>query len=281
MMIGAMALSIGLGLGAGTLAWSLPATTGEAADSNSEGVTRNIAALAHAAEKTMRKTEVGHASPRHTPVVPAAPKADMAAISARTSSSGALCEKSHATDEGESAASPSVSSPKPASEPEANRPSEAQTTGGTSSQHAQENSEEAAAETEAGTEPTSEVLAPRTLVIAGSTVPYCDVRGGTTPSSGGGLWLGSDDVDDNSWGYFVGHNPGSFAPVHALREGSPVTVCDHAGNQRTYTVRERFSVDASATWRTIASRVTGCGESVVLQTCNDDGITNTIVVAVA
>lgn len=121
-------------------------------------------------------------------------------------------------------------------------------------------------------------IAPGTLVVGGTAIPYRDVRGGTTPSSGGGLWLGSDAVDDGSWGYFVGHNPGSFAPVRSLSSGDAVVVCDRSGAQRAYTVREVFQVEETATWKTIASRVTGYGESVVLQTCAGDGM-NVIVVA--
>lgn len=121
-------------------------------------------------------------------------------------------------------------------------------------------------------------LKPGTLVVDGTAIPYRDVRGGTTPSSGGGLWLGSDAVDDGSWGYFVGHNPGSFAPVRSLSSGDAVVVCDRSGGQRTYTVRDVFQVEETATWKTIASRVTGYGESVVLQTCAGGG-RNVIVVA--
>lgn len=121
-------------------------------------------------------------------------------------------------------------------------------------------------------------IAPGTLVVGGTAIPYRDVRGGTTPSSGGGLWLGSDAVDDGSWGYFVGHNPGSFAPVRSLSSGDAVVVCDRSGAQRAYTVREVFQVEETATWKTIASRVTGYGESVVLQTCAGDGM-NVIAVA--
>ena len=121
-------------------------------------------------------------------------------------------------------------------------------------------------------------LAPRTLVVAGVAIPYRDVRGGTTPAEGGGLWLGSDRTDDGSWGYFVGHNPGSFAPVASLENGDAVVLCDSAGNDRTYTVRSVFAVEATATWKAIASRVTGYGESVILQTCLD-GATNLIAVA--
>lgn len=125
----------------------------------------------------------------------------------------------------------------------------------------------------------SDRLAPRTLVVAGAAVPYRDVRGGTTPDAGAGLWLGSDSTSDDSWGYFVGHNPGSFAPVKELGIGSQVTVCDSGGATRAYTVRDVFTVEATATWKTIASRVTGYGESVILQTCTGDGATNTIAVA--
>lgn len=133
-------------------------------------------------------------------------------------------------------------------------------------------SDEAGSDTEAP-------RAPQTLVIDGAAIPYRDVRGGTTPDAGAGLWLGSDSTTDGSWGYFVGHNPGSFAPVRRLAAGSQVAVCDSTGAARTYTVRTVFAVDASATWKTIASRVTGYGESVILQTCTGDGTTNTIVVA--
>lgn len=121
-------------------------------------------------------------------------------------------------------------------------------------------------------------LAPGTLVVGGVAIPYCDVRGGTTPGSGGGLWLGSDAVDDGGWGYFVGHNPGSFAPVRSLSAGDSVVVCDWSGAQRAYSVRDVFRIEETATWKTIASRVTGYGESVVLQTCAGDGM-NVIVVA--
>ena len=63
----------------------------------------------------------------------------------------------------------------------------------------------------------------------------------------------------------------------ALERGA-VVVCDRSGGRRTYTVRDVFQVEETATWKTIASRVTGYGESVVLQTCAGDGM-NVIVVA--
>lgn len=122
-------------------------------------------------------------------------------------------------------------------------------------------------------------LEPGTIVAAGATIPYRDVRGGTTPDAGAGLWLGSDAVDDGSWGYFVGHNPGPFSPVRTLGPGDEVILCNNSGATRSYRVRTVFFVEATATWKTIADRVTGYGESVILQTCTGDGATNTIVVA--
>lgn len=128
-------------------------------------------------------------------------------------------------------------------------------------------------------DPAPPASSPRTLYIGGAAIPYRDVRGGTTPDAGAGLWLGSDDTADGSWGYFVGHNPGPFAPVKTLGCGSTITLCDTAGATRTYIVRDVFTIETTATWKTIAGRVTGYGESLVLQTCTGDGATNTIVVA--
>lgn len=127
--------------------------------------------------------------------------------------------------------------------------------------------------------PHTATLSPRTLLINGVAIPYVDVRGGTTPSRGAGLWLGHDAVDDGSWGYFVGHNPGSFAPVRSLEHDDDVTLCDGAGNTRTYRVRSILVVGTASTWKSIAPLITGYGESVILQTCSGDGATNRVVVA--
>lgn len=120
----------------------------------------------------------------------------------------------------------------------------------------------------------------RTLTIGDTTIPYRDVRGGTTPATGAGLWLGSDATADGSWGYFIGHNPGSFTPVRALKRGDAIMLVDSQGAARDYRVHTVFTVEITATWKAIAPRVTGFGESIVLQTCTGDGKTNTIVVAV-
>lgn len=130
-----------------------------------------------------------------------------------------------------------------------------------------------------GSGPSSAASTPGTLAIGGTVIPYRDVRGGTTPATGAGLWLGSDAVDDGSWGYFIGHNPGSFAPVRSLKIGDAVTLTDQSGKRRTYRVRSVLTVSAAATWKTVAPLVAGFGESVILQTCTGNGLTNTIVVA--
>jgi hypothetical protein len=59
-----------------------------------------------------------------------------------------------------------------------------------------------------------------------------------------------------------------------------VTLTDRTGKQRSYHVRSVLTVSAAATWKTVVPLVTGFGESILLQTCTGDGLTNTIVVAV-
>lgn len=181
--------------------------------------------------------------------------------------------RSQSSSEGDASAKEGEKAAPKASDPDTASSGELSTAGGSAA------SEGARPEGGTGSDSGSgATLAPGTLMVGGTVIPYRDVRGGTTPSSGGGLWLGSDAVDDGSWGYFVGHNPGSFAPVRSLSSGDAVTVCDRSGAQRTYSVKDAFQVEETATWKTIASRVTGYGESVVLQTCAGDGM-NVIVVA--
>ena len=307
MAVGALTLSVGLGLGAGTLAWAGTGGAGGGSDADVPpkawgaaavaGPLNGAAAKGHEARAALERGsytaamtqvregtqgESGKEGAQSTvsgddEAPDVSSKGETVAVSDTRAAkveggSSNHAEERHSTDypDGPPAAKADTSGtgdPAPS-------PSEG---GGRENNSAPDAAEADKAPAEGANEPAA--LAPCTLVIGGTAIPYRDVRGGTTPASGGGLWLGSDAVSDGSWGYFVGHNPGSFAPVQGLRTGSTVTVCDSAGAQRTYTVCDRFSVEASATWKTIASRVTGYGESVVLQTCNDDGATNTIVVA--
>lgn len=122
-------------------------------------------------------------------------------------------------------------------------------------------------------------LAPGTLNIAGTIVTYGgSYMSSSAPASGGGLWMGSDSTTDGTWGYFIGHNPGSFSCVMGLGVGSPVTVCDSNGNERTYYAVDTFTVPDTSYFEDISGRVTGYGESIILQTCCGDNANYRIVV---
>lgn len=123
-------------------------------------------------------------------------------------------------------------------------------------------------------------LPPRTISVAGSSMGYVDsYQSASAPSSGAGLWMGSDSTTDGSWAYFIGHNPGPFHGVMELGQGAAVTVCDGSGNARTYHVVDVFTVPDTTYWEDIQGRVTGHGESVILQTCVGDHASYRIVVA--
>lgn len=123
-------------------------------------------------------------------------------------------------------------------------------------------------------------LPPRTISVAGSSMGYVDsYQSASAPSSGAGLWMGSDSTTDGSWAYFIGHNPGPFHGVMGLGQGAAVTVCDGSGNARTYHVVDVFTVPDTTYWEDIQGRVTGHGESVILQTCVGDHASYRIVVA--
>lgn len=120
----------------------------------------------------------------------------------------------------------------------------------------------------------------RTINVDGDSMSYIDTYlASTAPSSGAGLWMGSDSTTDGSWGYFIGHNPGPFDHVMDLGSGNLITVTDANGNSRTYRVVDTFTVPDTTAWEDIESRVTQHGESVVLQTCCGDNANYRIVVA--
>lgn len=108
------------------------------------------------------------------------------------------------------------------------------------------------------------------LSIAGTMVSYIDCHNGPTPNTGAGIWMGSDSTTDGSYGYFIGHNPGSFSCVMNLGMGSSVTVWDSNGDQRTYNVVDIFEVARDSHWSDVSPRVTCYGEAVAMQTCNGD-----------
>lgn len=116
--------------------------------------------------------------------------------------------------------------------------------------------------------------------VDGDAMGYVDAYlAAAAPASGAGLWMGSDSTTDGSWGYFIGHNPGSFHHVMDLGIGSAITVTDRTGAARTYHVIDVFTVPDTTVWEQIRSRVTGYGESVILQTCCGDDANYRIVVA--
>lgn len=139
----------------------------------------------------------------------------------------------------------------------------------------------AASATQAQTQAaTASAARSHTISVDGVSMDYIDTyQASTAPSSGAGLWMGSDSTTDGSWGYFIGHNPGPFWHVMDLTAGDAITVTDSAGASRTYHVVDVFTVPDSTYWEEIQSRVTGYGESVVLQTCCGDNANYRIVVA--
>lgn len=123
-------------------------------------------------------------------------------------------------------------------------------------------------------------FATNALVIGGTEIPYvASFQTSTAPENTAGLWLGSDDVNDNSWGYFIGHNPGVFTPILDLKVGDTFAIKDFSGAAHTYTVVKEFDVNAGTTWKDIEADVTGYGESAILQTCINGGKQYHIIVA--
>ena len=111
-------------------------------------------------------------------------------------------------------------------------------------------------------------------------IPYVDsYLSSAAPDSTAGIWWGSDDTTDGSLGYFIGHNPGVFACVLDLTDASPVTVWDSGGNAFTYHVVDMFDVPNTATLEQLQARIGGYGESIVLQTCIQNGEFYRIIVA--
>lgn len=131
-------------------------------------------------------------------------------------------------------------------------------------------------------EPESEpdAMEPATIDVNGDVMGYVpSFESASAPTSGAGLWMGSDSTTDDSWGYFIGHNPGPFTCVMTLKNGDPVTVCDGEGATRTYYVVDEFIVPDDTYWEDIRSRVTDYGESIILQTCCGDNAHYRVVIA--
>lgn len=122
--------------------------------------------------------------------------------------------------------------------------------------------------------------APDTINVLGAIIPFIDAYDVTrAPEHGAGVWRGDESTTDGGMCYFVGHNPGDFHNVMLLQNGDVVTVCDTAGQSRTYKVRDCFTTLQKGTYNDVRNRVEGHGESIVMQTCCGDGVNVRIVVA--
>jgi len=110
----------------------------------------------------------------------------------------------------------------------------------------------------------------QTIVVGGVEISYI-YSYDWVPDYGAGVWRGSDSTTDGSWGYFVGHNPGSFWPAASIGIGGEIVVNDGNGDSRTYHVVDAFVVPVGSTWSDVSGAVCSYGESVALQTCVDGG----------
>ena len=118
------------------------------------------------------------------------------------------------------------------------------------------------------------------LKIHDVIIPYENAKlANTAPVNEAGLWMGADNTNDNSYGYFIGHHPGVFDCVSDMNVGDRVVVCDMLGHKRMYTVRVLLDFPSTATWGNVKPFVTGYGESVILQTCMGDSDRRVIVAA--
>lgn len=127
---------------------------------------------------------------------------------------------------------------------------------------------------------TAPAQAPDTIEILGAIIPFIDAYDVTrAPEHGAGVWRGDESTTDGKMCYFVGHNPGDFRNVMRLQNGDTVTVCDTAGQMKTYTVHDCFTTLQKGTYNDVRDRVEGHGESIAMQTCCGDGINVRIVVA--
>lgn len=111
-----------------------------------------------------------------------------------------------------------------------------------------------------------------TITIDGVEMNYIDSYGtSSAPDSDAGIWRGSDSTTDGSYGYFIGHDYTAFGSVANIDTGSTVSVTDGNGDSRSYQVVDSFVVPEGSHWSDISDRVTGYGESIVMQTCVDGG----------
>lgn len=143
-------------------------------------------------------------------------------------------------------------------------------------------------------EQTTTEIPSMTLSFAGTTISYqnggsngqavidANPYGMASTFGGSAVQSGSDNMNT----HFIGHNPGVFAPVFNLGNGSQIIVTDASGTPTTYTVKQIIQVDdygfgindSVDYYDTIIGN--GGGERITLQTCITD-TENLIVIAYA
>lgn len=124
-------------------------------------------------------------------------------------------------------------------------------------------------------------MLPDTMEIDGNIINIAHILGpyaiDRAPDGVAATFMTGDGcTTDNEPTYFIGHNPGVFAPVIAMEPGDTVTICDKYGDTRTYEMVDRVTIDRD-TWVTPDVRETLFldGESVSLQAC-DGGVMRVI-----
>lgn len=122
---------------------------------------------------------------------------------------------------------------------------------------------------------TSTATVKNQITIAGKVIPLIDSQGTASAPSGNraGYWAGNGSTTDSLTTHIIGHNPGAFANVLSLKNGSVIKVTDRNGKSRNYTVYQILTVNASGYgkdgkdyWGIIFGQK---GESISLQACID------------
>lgn len=115
-----------------------------------------------------------------------------------------------------------------------------------------------------------------------TAVPYIySINSETAPVADAGVWQGIADVEDGLPTYYIGHNPGVFAPVESFEEGSLFAVCDDNNNLGVYRVERIVVILYEGTmWTEELEKLTmPAGEYASLQTCRGDKVFMDIYVA--
>lgn len=124
--------------------------------------------------------------------------------------------------------------------------------------------------------PKAKVIPKNQITFSGKTIPLVNSQGAKAAPNGNkaGYWSGNGKVDDKKTTHIIGHNPGSFAGMFKLKNGSVIKVTDANGKVRNYKVYSILTVNDNVYgkngkdyWSSIFNQK---GESISLQTCIND-----------